>query len=119
MPHILTARNGKVESVHYPNKTTHEWWVEDLDVRPDINSQGVNMGTVDIIDCYAASKEGALAASNEPNQRGCLRRLLGNDADGVLEIGYAYIIDGVLDTNFCSGHKVPARFLKQVNGDAK
>ena len=119
MPHFLTARNGKVESVHYPNQTHYEWWIEVLDEH-EISTDEYGRLQGDIIDCHEAlNKEDALAASNKPNHCVSLRRIFSNEAEGILDWGYAYIIDGVLETEFCSGQKVPARFLKQVNGDTK
>ena len=103
MPHILTARNGKVESVHYRNKTTYEWWIEEVEGEYE-----------DSIDCYEGSCQAAQEAAGKDNFKGCLRRHSGNEAEGILDTGYAYIIDGVLDAEFCSGHKVPKRFLAKI-----
>lgn len=44
----------------------------------------------------------------------CLIRNFGNDDDGLLARGYAYVNDGVIDDTFCSGQKVPERFKKQL-----
>tara|TARA_R110002074_G_scaffold258905_1_gene431426 strand:+ start:660 stop:974 length:315 start_codon:yes stop_codon:yes gene_type:complete len=96
------------------NKTTYEWWIEELDVQPDINSQGVNMGTVDVIDFYQSTVQEALAASNQPDRGAYLRRIFGNQADGITESGRANIINGKLDIEFDTGQKVPKRFIKHA-----
>ena len=40
-----------------------------------------------------------------------VRRYVGNEEDGILDIGYAY--QG--DTTFDTGHKIPAYLLNQLN----
>ena len=43
-----------------------------------------------------------------------LSRNKGNEEDGLCERGYAYIKNKSLEQYFCSGHKVPEKFLQEV-----
>ena len=43
-----------------------------------------------------------------------LRRMAGTDANGMDEQGYAYVIGGELEKAFCSGHKVPKRYIEMI-----
>ena len=86
-----------MNSVHY------EWWVEEVDSYDDIQ------------ECYAIDfHEWPVEPSAGLTSRLCLRRLSGNDEDGLLSMGYAYFKNGKLEEDFCCDHKVPKRFLDKV-----
>jgi hypothetical protein len=103
MPTIMTLVEGAIVPVNYPTTVHYEWWIEEVEGEYE-----------DSIDCYEGSCQAAQEAAGKDNFRGCLRRHSGNEAEGILDTGYAYIIDGVLDAEFCSGHKVPKRFLAKI-----
>jgi len=88
----------------------YEWWVETF--TPDEYE--------DIEDCYDIDlKEWPIDAPSGFDIRLCLRRLAGNDAEGITEMGYAYIENGDLENYFCCGHKVPKRHHDAIKNKLK
>ena len=82
------------------NKVSYEWWVEEVDADDDIQ------------ECYEIDfKEWPVEPRENLTARLCVRRLMGNDVEGLLSMGYAYFQNGSLEEEFCCGHRVPKRFL--------
>lgn len=86
------------------NEVYYEWVVEQVDEHGDIQ------------DTYQASsyKEAVEEETTHQVKQIALKRDKGNDDDGVVERGYAYVVDGILAERFDSGQKVPAKYLKEV-----
>ena len=87
-------------------KVAYEWWIEHTDQEND-----------DIEDCYQIDFS-EWVKQDLIEVEGCepvlvLKRYAGSDADGVDDIGHAYIVDGELEAEFCTCHKVPKRYIDQ------
>ena len=87
----------------------YEWAIEQVDEHGDINS-------VDHADTYAQAVERMKDAPDAGHHYElALTRCEGNDADGLKDRVYAYMVDGKLPECFeDSGFKVPQRFHKEV-----
>jgi hypothetical protein len=84
------------------HRVSYEWWVEQWDEHEDIQ------------DCdHIDFKEWPVEAKGECTPRLVLKRYSGSDADGVTDIGHAYVLDGMVELEFCTGHKVPKRYIDQ------
>lgn len=87
------------------NEVIYEWAAEHWDEYGDI------------VDCYeigAPQLSNANADHPGCQIKICLRRLSGNDEDGMQDSGYAYIVGDKLQPEFDCGHIVPRRFIEQV-----
>ena len=85
------------------DKVSYEYWVEEVDAYDDIQ------------ECYGIDLfQWPVEPSENLTARLCVRRLSGNDIDGLQTLGYAYYIDGKLEEEFCNGYKVPKRYLDRV-----
>ena len=93
------------------NLVSYEWKRETIDQRDPVESM-----ESDIIDAdYAAPGELRLLFPLENNQRVCLVRNYGSDANGLQERDHAYMSCGVLATETSDdGHSVPQRFQQEV-----
>ena len=83
----------------------YEWVVEHVDEHGDIQD-------IDHHDDF-------ISAWMEPMKKFgkqiALKRDVGNDEDGLILRGYAYVKEGkYIETDFSCGHKVPMRFQKEV-----
>ena len=89
-------------------QTSYEWVVESM--------VGEDVDGLEHFDNFPA----ALAVFNQPldaedTRRGlALLKHLGNDWEGRVHTGYAYVIDGVLPETFDDGTDVPLRFGNEV-----
>lgn len=95
-------------------------WKEFIKTRVDyewtVEQTGVGKEN-DIIDTYQIQ---LWQWPTEENYTGCkavllLKRYSGSNANGVKEIGHAYVVDGKLEPTFDSGHVVPKRYMKALD----
>lgn len=83
----------------------YEWIVEQVDEHGDIQ------------DTYAVDsfKEAISEDVTYHRKDIAIVRERGNEDDGLLDRGYAYVImNNYLSRSFCSGHKVPNKFIQEV-----
>lgn len=101
-----TILDNEVEIRMTKNDVYYEWVVEQVDEHDDIQ------------DTYAVDSYQEALKEDSTYARKCiaLKRDKGNDDDGVVERGYAYVVDGNIEERFCSGQKVPAKYLREVTG---
>jgi len=82
---------------------SYEWWVEFWDKWDDIQ------------ECEHVELK---YSHRYPEQEGVemkmvLKRYYGSPADGVIDSGYAYVVDGALPTHFDTGQVVPKQYIEQ------
>jgi len=87
------------------NEVKYQWWVETF--TPDEYEDIEECEEIDLWELPITPPVGLSA-------RLCLRRLTGNDTDGITDIGYAYLNGDTLEDNFDSGHKVPQKYKNQL-----
>ena len=85
------------------NKVTYEWAVE------YVNSDG-DIENVD----HADKREKLVIRETSLRTDIALVRITGNDEEGEFGRGYAYVVDGKLESHFDSGDKVPARYMREA-----
>ena len=87
-------------------KISYEWWVEKVDKHEDIQ------------DCYKIDfKEWPIDQEEGLINKLVLKRFWGCDLNGIDGVGHAYVLDGILEDNFDSGHKVPERYKKRCENN--
>lgn len=101
---LMFMKSKYMESDMSKYEIIYEWVVEQVDEHGDIQ------------DTYAVDsyKEAVDEESTYSTKDIALVRDKGNDEETVVERGYAYVQDGILEERFCSGQKVPANYLKEV-----
>lgn len=86
------------------NKTYYEWVVEEVDSYGDrLDSNAFDTYKEAIR--YLTGMEGTFEI--------CLVRNFGNDNQGVVDREWAYIVNGVLPSEFDGGSKVPQKYFKE------
>lgn len=92
------------------NELAYEWVLEWVDIHGDIT----DLDHGDSIDDMWERFNTFTPTGEDVQLDLALQRRVGNDDDGELDRGYAYVKNGTLEPEFCCGHKVPQRFIKQV-----
>lgn len=92
------------------NEVAYEWVVEYVDAYGDI----IDLDHGDTLEGVFASWRDFRPDAECVRVDLALQRRYGNDDDGEIDRGYAYVREGELEAEFDSGHKVPARFRKQI-----
>ncbi len=92
----------------YKKEVYYEWVIEWMDQYGDIQNLDHALSLSDIPSSHFDVKYtgGSTALA--------LQRRAGCHADGLAELGYAYVNDGVLPDEFDCGHKIPQRFRMQL-----
>lgn len=89
------------------NKVSYEWVVEHVDEHGDIQDTHQ-------VDSYS---EALMEGKTYHRKDIALVRDRYNDVVGVIERGYAYVNSkSEISTQFCSGQKVPQRYIDEVDG---
>jgi len=86
------------------NEVAYEWWLETVDEYGDIHESEM-----------AANMQHAVQVSWRAGYNVTLRRQSGNEIEGILSTGYAYMTDGIIETEFSNGFKVPKNIIKAIN----
>lgn len=84
----------------------YEWFVEDMDEYGDIED-------VDYYDTYAETQTEIDKIDNPVV--GLCKTKSNKEADSVESRVYAYILDGILESTFDDGSKVPEKYRREIN----
>lgn len=88
--------------------TDYEWVIEEIDENGEIWENRFADKLKDLLDYKTKKPEEGISQY----QLGLLRRT-GNEAEGELERGYAYEVDGKLAEEFDNGYRVPKHCLAE------
>lgn len=93
------------------NTVNYEWVIEYVDKHDDI----IDIDHSDDLDYVLKTRAGFVPGNGIVRVDLALVRDYGNNEEGLIERGYAYISENGINPHFCCWHKVPARFVKQVS----